>query len=74
MLRHMMAYRETPDIPAQEAADMAWQELTPMLGFGLSIPVFFATTYGWVLWILVPLASVRLRQLKRRNPRGPETT
>ena len=53
---------------------MAWQELTPMLGFGLSIPVFFATTYGWVLWILVPLASVRLRQLKRRNPRGPETT
>jgi uncharacterized membrane protein len=59
---------------AAEAADMAWQELTPMLGFGLSIPVFFATTYGWVLWILVPLVSVRLRHFNRRNSSGPETT
>lgn len=70
MLRHLMAYREAPDIPALEAADMAWKELTPMLGFGLSIPVFFATTYGWLLWILIPLASVQLRQLKRRNSGG----
>ena len=24
-----------------------------MLGFALSIPVFFATTYAWVPWIVV---------------------
>jgi hypothetical protein len=33
-----------------------------MLGFGLSIPVFFVTTYGWVLWFAVPVAVIRLRR------------
>jgi uncharacterized membrane protein YeiB len=43
-----------------------------MLGFGLSIPVFFATTYGWVLWIAVPLLSKLLLRWPRRDGRGPE--
>jgi uncharacterized membrane protein len=34
-----------------------------MLGFGLSIPVFFVTSYAWLLWIIVPLA---LSYLHRR--------
>ncbi len=46
---------------------MAWQSYTLMLGFGLSIPVFFATTYGWVLWIVIPLLVAWLRRLRRRN-------
>jgi ABC-type nickel/cobalt efflux system permease component RcnA len=34
-----------------------------MLGFGLSIPVFFATSYAWALWIAAPLLS---REVRRR--------
>jgi hypothetical protein len=34
-----------------------------VLGFGLSIPVFFATTDGWLLWIagLVLVGLLRRR-------------
>jgi hypothetical protein len=28
-----------------------------MLGFGLSIPVFFVTIYAWLLWIAGPLTA-----------------
>jgi hypothetical protein len=38
-----------------------------MLGFGLSIPVFFATSYGWVLWWAVPLLFARVDRLRRRR-------
>lgn len=38
-----------------------------IIGFGLSIPVFFATTYGWVLWIVAPLLNQRLLQPLRRG-------
>ena len=54
--------------PGTERADRAasdWRTYGPMLGFGLSIPVFFATTYGWVLWFAVPAALHRLRKSDR---------
>jgi uncharacterized membrane protein len=54
--------------PGSEEADRAasdWRTYGPMLGFGLSIPVFFATSYGWVLWFAVPLALHRLRRYDR---------
>jgi uncharacterized membrane protein len=39
-----------------------------ILGFGLSIPVFFVTTYGWVFWIAGPLLTNRLyRPLRARQ-------
>jgi hypothetical protein len=40
------------------------------LGFGLSIPVFFATRYGWVLWIVVPLLLRIFRRLRARKHPG----
>jgi hypothetical protein len=44
-----------------------------MLAFGLSIPVFFFTSYGWVLWFAVPMALGRLHRASahRRNDPGP---
>jgi len=45
-----------------------------MLGFGLSIPVFFATTYAWLLWIIIPMLVARLRRLQHRNRRSPEVS
>jgi hypothetical protein len=38
-----------------------------MLDFGLSIPVFFATTHAWVLWIVMPILVARVHRLRRRR-------
>jgi hypothetical protein len=32
----------------------------------LSIPVFFATAYAWLLWIIIPILAARLRRLQQR--------
>jgi hypothetical protein len=50
--------------------NVTWASYGVMLGFGLSIPVLFATTYGWALWLVVPLLMTWLRRLQHRN-RGP---
>ena len=46
MLRHMTARGQAPDLPAPMAATFARRSYGLALGFGLSIPVFFATTYA----------------------------
>jgi uncharacterized membrane protein len=33
-----------------------------LAGFALSIPVFFATRYGWVLWVVMPPLVGRVRR------------
>jgi uncharacterized membrane protein len=67
MLRHMIAHELVAELPAGVARDMALQSTRLMLGFGLSIPVFFATTYGWVLWFVTPLLVEYLRRHRGRT-------
>lgn len=73
MQRHMTSHRQAPDAPPLFLDDLTWASYGVMLGFGLSIPVFFATTYGWVLWFVIPLLVTGLRWLQRRDrsPREP---
>ena len=73
MTRHMAAH----DLGRQDAAGRAgaesgWQSYGTILGFGLSIPVFFATTYGWVLWIVIPILFARVDRLRRRAAGAPD--
>jgi uncharacterized membrane protein len=68
MTRHMASH----DLGRQDAAGRAgaesgWQSYGTILGFGLSIPVFFATTYGWVLWIVMPMLAARVDRARRRR-------
>jgi uncharacterized membrane protein len=68
MTRHLASH----DLEAEDAAGRAdaasgWQTWGSMLGFGLSIPVFFATTYGWVLWIVMPMLVSRVDRFRRRR-------
>jgi uncharacterized membrane protein len=68
MTRHLASH----DLDAEDAAGRAGvgsgsQTWGPMLGFGLSIPVFFATTYGWVLWIVMPILVARLERYRHRR-------
>jgi uncharacterized membrane protein len=69
MLRHMNA-RQLAKVPAPISTSRARKSLSLMLGFGLSIPVFFVTTYAWVLWIAFPLLAELLHRRQRRK-RGP---
>ncbi|WP_329176529.1 TMEM175 family protein [Streptomyces sp. NBC_01477] len=41
-----------------------------ILGFGLSIPVFFFTMYGWALWIAGPVLAKRVYRPLRERRRG----
>jgi uncharacterized membrane protein len=75
MVRHMISHHlQVPGTEDKDGKASDWRTYGPMLGFGLSIPVFFATTDAWVLWIVVPLVGRLLLRLQRRNQPGPEAT
>jgi uncharacterized membrane protein len=72
MVRDMRSHRlQATDTPSRVASDANWGSYTNMLGFGLSIPVFFATTSAWVLWFLVPLVVMRTRDRFNRSAPDP---
>jgi uncharacterized membrane protein len=71
MVRHMNVGRLAPDSPPEVVITTVHQETALLLGFGLSIPVFFLTGYAWILWIVVPVA-IRIRgRLPLLHYRGP---
>ena len=74
MLRHMLSHDQAPGIPEPVVTDNAWQTYGLLAGFGLSIPVFFITTYGWVVWVIGPLLVHRLYRLRHGKQRHPGTT
>jgi len=67
MLRHMADADLAPALPARTLGSVSRLELTLMTAFGLSIPVFFATPYGWVLWIVIPFGRSWWVRLRRRQ-------
>jgi uncharacterized membrane protein len=74
VLHHMRGTGEAPALPPKVASGTTWGSAGLIIGFGLSIPVFFATTYAWALWFLGPffVAQVyRLRGQDRHKPVRP---
>ncbi len=70
MLRHMAFHGQAPDMPAPTLTGMAWQSYALALGFGLSIPFFFVTSYAWVLWIVIPQLLRVFHVVRRRRLHG----
>jgi uncharacterized membrane protein len=68
MLRHMIA-NGLADLPPSVTDRLTRGAYGVMIGFGLSIPVFFITPAGWVLWFASPAVTRLLRQ--RRSRTGP---
>lgn len=73
MLRHMIA-RGLASLPRPVVDSMTRKSSGVILGFGLSIPVFFLTTAGWALWIAGPALAGLLRRFHRRSHRTPEAS
>lgn len=71
MVWHMRAQREAPDTPPAVTTKIVHESYMLMLGFGLSIPLFFVTPYAWLLWLLLPLASRWLRRLDLNHKNCP---
>jgi uncharacterized membrane protein len=68
MVHHMIsAHLQAPDTPPRIVADTNWSCVGVILGFGISIPLFFVFRYAWVLWIVGPLLA---GQIARRPARG----
>jgi hypothetical protein len=73
MLAHILSHGLAPRTPRTMAIDIARQSFNLILGFGLSIPVFFVTTNAWILWIVVPLVVSRWRHIHRRRRNREDT-
>jgi uncharacterized membrane protein len=71
MLQHIISHQQAPDAPRPALTDTAWRSWSVLLAFGLSIPVFFATHYAWILWI-VGLLFGQLRQLRHTGRAIPQ--
>jgi uncharacterized membrane protein len=69
MLRHMVTHELAPEA-RERSARMARGTYGVILGFGLSIPVFFLTPRAWILWIVCPMLVGR-RWLFPRQVRQP---
>jgi uncharacterized membrane protein len=71
MLRHTIA-NGLADPPPSVTDRLTRGAYGVMIGFGLSIPVFFITPAGWVLWFASPVVTGLLRKRQRRGRRGAE--
>jgi hypothetical protein len=66
VLHHMVARKQAPGMPASVVTSTTGQSVGLLVGFGLSIPVFFATTYGWALWFAGPPAAQQVYRARNR--------
>jgi uncharacterized membrane protein len=72
MVRHLRMTRAAPETPPAVTTKIVHESYWMILGFGLSIPLFFVTQYAWVLWLVLPLATRWLRRVRlNNNPRRP---
>jgi uncharacterized membrane protein len=63
MLRHMAARGLAPETPRAVRIKIAYESGIFIFSFGVSIPVFFATPYAWLMWIILPPALWRMHRL-----------
>jgi uncharacterized membrane protein len=67
MVHHMISRGlQVRDTPRRIVADVNWQSSGVMVGFGLSIPLFFVTRLAWAVWIVGPVLT---GQISRRRTR-----
>jgi uncharacterized membrane protein len=71
ILYHMVTRLEAPGIPSSVMDGATSQTVGMMVGFGLSIPLFFATTNGWILWLVAPVVAGQVHRFRKRSRAKP---
>jgi uncharacterized membrane protein len=74
VLHHMVSRAQAPGMPASVVTTTTWQSVGLLVGFGLAIPVFFATTYGWAVWFAGPLVVQQVYRARNRAGAKPPGT
>jgi hypothetical protein len=64
MVRNHMIVSSLPQTYLTEAN---WGLGGMIIGFGLSIPLFFAFREAWILWIIAPLVSNVVKHRRRKR-------
>lgn len=72
MLHYMTAHGLSRDLPERTFREMTRQSYALVAGFCLSIPVLFATEWGWLLWFVVPFAAHQWLRFRRDRKADPE--
>jgi uncharacterized membrane protein len=68
MVHHMLTHGlQAANTPARIASDTNLRAAGVIVGFGLSIPLFFVTRLGWILWIVGPFAVGRIAKRRMRQ-------
>jgi uncharacterized membrane protein len=62
-----------PDAPPPSRSDADWQSYGLLLGFGISIPIFFLISYAWILWFAIPALIGLVRKFRRGGQEDTET-
>ncbi len=73
VLHHMVSRKQAPAMPASVVTSTTGQSVGLLVGFGLSIPVFFATTYGWALWFAGPSVVQQVYRARARAGTKPSS-
>ncbi|HXW81694.1 MAG TPA: TMEM175 family protein [Acidimicrobiales bacterium] len=71
ILHHVLSHAQAPGMPPRVASRTNWGSFAIMIGFGLSILVFFATTNAWALWFVAPPLARQVYQFRHRDGRTP---
>jgi hypothetical protein len=66
----MASHQLAPGVTSSTLTSMSWRSYSLALGFGISIPLFFATSYAWVLWIVIPFLVRIVHRLRDRHSPG----
>jgi uncharacterized membrane protein len=61
---HRMISADLLEPGSPPLTDGDWVSYGMILGYVLSIPVFFVTTSGWVVWFVVPFLVRRIKNLR----------
>jgi hypothetical protein len=71
MIHHMIS-ADLLEPGSPPLTDGDWVSYGMILGYGLSIPVFFLTNSGWLVWVIVPFLVRRAKNVRdwRRRKAG----
>jgi uncharacterized membrane protein len=75
VMTHHMISADLLEPGSPPLTDGDWVSYGMILGYGLSIPVFFLTASGWVVWAVVPFLVRRVKNVRdwQRRKAGAES-
>ncbi len=72
LLRHIVSHDQAPTFSESDVSGTTLRSSGLVVGFALSIPVFFAVSYAWALWFIAPSVTQHLYRRRHRKKLAAE--